>query len=152
LTISVAHSSFVLEWDPSRDSQIALVAQSFGILPVKYVAEAFRPHFLFRQARVVQYCLICGQKCAVSPERDDELRDGIDDGSKFSFGFRKLFERTRERRVVALARIDIRLQDEPTEDAALRIPHRQTLRMEPSVDAIRAPLAELDVVRLPAFD
>jgi hypothetical protein len=59
---------------------------------------------------------------------------------------------TRERRLVALARIDIRLRDEPTEDAAFRIPHRQTLRMEPPVNAIRAPLAELDVVRLPALD
>jgi len=51
-----------------------------------------------------------------------------------------------------LALIDIRLQNEPTEDAAFRIPHRETLRMEPSVDAIRAPLAELDVVRLTALD
>ena len=51
-----------------------------------------------------------------------------------------------------LARIDIRLENEPSEDAAFRIPHRETLRMEPSVDAIRAPLAEFAVVRLPAFD
>ena len=72
--------------------------------------------------------------------------------SKLSFGFRKFFERTRECRLVALALIDIRLQDEPTEDAAVRIPHRETLRMEPSVDAIRAPLAVFDVVWLPAFD
>ena len=78
---------------------------------MKDVAEAFRPHFLFRQAGVVQYRLIRGQKCAVGPERDDELRYGIDDCSKFSFGFRKLFERTRECRLVALALIDICLQD-----------------------------------------
>jgi hypothetical protein len=51
-----------------------------------------------------------------------------------------------------LALVDIRLHDEPTEEAAFRIPHRETLRMEPSVDAIRAPLPELAVVRLTAHD
>jgi hypothetical protein len=51
-----------------------------------------------------------------------------------------------------LALIDVRLHNEPTDDAAFRIPHRETMRMEPSVDAIRAPLPELDVVRLTALD
>jgi len=54
------------------------------------------------------------------------------------------------RRLLAL--VDIRLHNEPTEDAAFRNPHRETLRMEPSVDAICAPLPELAVVRLTALD
>ena len=51
----------------------------------------------------------------------------------------------------ALLFIDIRLKDKPAEDAAFCITHRETLRMEPSVDAIRATLAEFDVVRPPAL-
>jgi len=35
LTIPAAHSSFVLEWDPSRDRRIAFVAQSLEILRIE---------------------------------------------------------------------------------------------------------------------
>ena len=52
----------------------------------------------------------------------------------------------------ALSLIDIRLQDAPTDDVSCRVPHREALHMEPPVDAIRAPLTELNVVRLPALD
>src|SRR3984885_8515074 len=86
LTISAAHSSFVLEWDSSRDRRIAVGAQSLGILRVKNLTKASRPHFFFRQAGVVPYCLIRVKKCSVGPNSDDELRDCIDDCSKFSFG------------------------------------------------------------------
>ena len=87
LTIPVANSSFVLEWDPSRDRRLAFVVQSLGILRMKDIAKAFRTHFFFRQAGVLQYCLICVQKFSVGPNSDDELRYCIDDCSKFSFGF-----------------------------------------------------------------
>ena len=52
----------------------------------------------------------------------------------------------------ALSLFDIHLEDAPTQDAPLRIANRETLNMEPAVDAIRAPLADLNVVRLPAFE
>jgi hypothetical protein len=58
LTVPAAHPSFVVEWDTSRDRQIALLAQSLGIFRMKYVAKAFRPQVLFRQAGVVQHGLI----------------------------------------------------------------------------------------------
>jgi hypothetical protein len=54
---------------------------------MKDLTKPFRPHFFFRQAGVLQYCLIRGQKVSVGPDRYDELRYCIDDGSKFSFGF-----------------------------------------------------------------
>src|SRR5207302_676162 len=47
---------------------------------------------------------------------------------------------------------DVGLEDAPPEDASCRVPHRQTLHMEPSIDAVGAALAELDVVRLPGFE
>jgi hypothetical protein len=56
------------------------------------------------------------------------------------------------RRLRALSLIDVRLQDAPTEDSSVSISHGETLDMEPSVHAIRAALAELDVVRVPAFE
>src|SRR5258707_46307 len=39
LTIPAAHSSFVLEWDSSRDGRIAYVAQSLGILRIKDITK-----------------------------------------------------------------------------------------------------------------
>jgi hypothetical protein len=87
LTIPTANSSFVLEWNPSRERRSAFLAQSFGILLVKDLRKAFRSHFFFRQAGVLQYFLICMQKVSVGPNGDDELGYCIDDGPKFSFGF-----------------------------------------------------------------
>src|ERR1700688_2355704 len=87
LTIPATDSSFVFEWDPSRDRRVTFVAQSLGILRMKDFTKAFGPQFLFRQAGVLQYCLIRVQKLSVRPNSDDELRYRIDDCSKFSFGF-----------------------------------------------------------------
>ena len=52
----------------------------------------------------------------------------------------------------AFSLIDIRLQNAPTDNASFRIPNRETLDMEPPVDAIDAPLADFHVVRLPGVD
>jgi hypothetical protein len=54
---------------------------------MKDLMKAFRPQIFFRQAGVFQDCLIRGQKLAGGANRDDELRDSVDDGSKFSLGF-----------------------------------------------------------------
>ena len=81
-----------------------------------------------------------------------------------AYGFENGFQRTAlgshfenevlsgEQAVRALSLIDIRLQDAPTEDSAVSISHGETLDMEPSVDTIRAALAEFDIVRVPAFE
>src|SRR2546422_5819084 len=95
LTIPAAHSSFVLEWDPSRDRRIAFVAQSLEILRMKDLTKAPRSHALRRQSGVVHYCLIRVQKCAVGPNSDDALRYCIDDRSKLSFGFGDFLESPR---------------------------------------------------------
>jgi hypothetical protein len=65
--------------------------------------EISRPQFFFRQAGVLPYCLICVQKVSVGPNSDDELRDGIDDGSKFSFGFGDFVKSLREGRLRSLS-------------------------------------------------
>src|SRR5262249_35624340 len=59
LTIPAADSSFVLEWNPSRERRIAFVAQSLGILRMKDAhTKVFRHNFFSRQAGVLLYCLI----------------------------------------------------------------------------------------------
>src|SRR5260221_1510470 len=84
LTIPAAESSFVREWDSSRDRRIAFVAQSLSILRMKDLTKAIRPHFFFRQAGVLQYSLIRVQQLSVGPNSDDQLRDCIHDCSQFS--------------------------------------------------------------------
>jgi hypothetical protein len=103
LTILAAHSSFVREWDPSRDRRIAFLTQSLGILWMKDLTIAFRHHLFFRQAGVLQYCLIRVQKISVRPSSDDELRYCIDDRLKFSFGFGYFVESPGERRLRSIS-------------------------------------------------
>src|SRR5882762_6731657 len=57
-----------------------------------------------------------------------------------------------ERLLRAFSLIDIRLQDAPTHDAALRVPNREPLHVEPPVSAIRAPLPMFIGERLAALD
>src|ERR1700731_1641675 len=92
LTILPADSSFVLEWEASRDRRFAFVAQSLRILRMKDRMNALQPEFFFRQAGVLLYCLIRIQKVSVGPNGRDELRYCIDDCSKFGVGFGYSFE------------------------------------------------------------
>jgi hypothetical protein len=70
-------------------------------------------------------------------------RNVIDEQAELAFALTYRFLR-------APSLIDIRLQNAPTDDASFRAPNRETLDMEPPVDAIRAQLADFHVVWLPA--
>jgi hypothetical protein len=48
LTIPLAHPSFALERNSSRERGSALVSQSLGILRMKYITKFLRPQFFFR--------------------------------------------------------------------------------------------------------
>src|SRR6266852_1089743 len=152
LTIPAAHSSFVLEWDRSRDRRIAFVAQSLGILRMKGLTKALRLHFFFRQARVLQYCLIRVQKVSVGPDRDDELRYYIDDGSQFSFGFGYFVVSPRQRHLVALAVVNVGQQHVPSTDTIILVLHGKRSRLEPTVHAVGSTLPKLILIRLSRFD
>ncbi len=81
-----------------------------------------------------------------------------------AYGFKNRFQRTAlgshfqneilsgEQAFRALSLIDIRLQNAPTEDASVRVPHREPLHTEPPVDAIGAPLTEFKIIRLATFE
>src|SRR6185503_6669674 len=51
-----------------------------------------------------------------------------------------------QRLLGALPVIDIDLQNEPAEDAALRIPHRQAENIEPTVNPINAAVTAFNVI------
>ena len=70
---------------------------------MKDLNKAFRSRFFFRQAGVLQYCLIRVLKVSVGPNRDNELRYCIDDCSELSFGFSYFIESPRQRRLRSLS-------------------------------------------------
>lgn len=119
---------------------------------MKDFMKSFRVHFFLRQAGVLEYCLIRIQKFSVRPESDDELRYGIDDCSKFSFGFGYFVEGPRQPRFVALAVVNVGQQHVPAGDTAFRVSCGESTSLEPAVHAVGAPLAKLENIRQPGFD
>src|SRR5260370_40228530 len=70
---------------------------------MKGVEKFFRPHVFFLLAGVLQHCLICVQKVSISSNGDDELRYGVDDGSKLRFGFGYFVESPGQHRLITSA-------------------------------------------------
>src|SRR5207245_10771048 len=70
--------------------------------------------------------------------------NAVDQLAKFTFALTHRFFRSP-------SLIDVRLQNAPTDDASIRVAHREPLHAEPPVDAIGAPLTEFNIVRLAAF-
>src|SRR4029077_7889676 len=75
----------------------------------------------------------------------DELRYGIDDLFEFFLAFLQLF-------FCLFPLVNIRMQGHPADDAALRIPQRETAQLEPAGHAISTAEAALNFGRLTAFE
>ena len=104
-----------------------------------------QPTLFDRHPEKVEKALVGVREFAGRIADRNHSRNTVDELAELTFAFAERFLR-------ALSLIDICLQDAPMEDAAVRVPHGETLHMEPSVDAIRAPLAVFIVEWLPALD
>src|SRR3989441_12077497 len=119
---------------------------------MKDITKVFRPHVFFRQAGVVEYCLIRGEKFSVGLNTDDELRDCINDCSKVNLGFGHLVESALQCALSALAVVDVRHQRVPANNSAFGIPPRMPWYQAATIGAIKSTAPMLRTNRLTGLD
>src|ERR1700722_17649757 len=100
---------------------------------MKNLTKVPRLHFFFRQAGVLQNCPICKQKGSISSNSADQLRYGVDDGSKLSFGSGFFFEGLRYSPSGALPVVTLCEQYFPAGNTTIQIARGEGARLKPAV-------------------
>src|SRR5262249_51394194 len=151
--IEPAEAMLHFKWLARRDRVAKNFDQASKVVRVNKVARLPRlyllhrplPYLLHRFAEILQIWSIEHLGCAIRREASKKARHVVQEGARIKFSLTQGF-------LSSLAIIDVCKEQIPRGYLVFRISHRETANLEPSVNAISATAAVLNLIDLPRLD